>query len=214
MFRISSSLTMDQFAWSRAEALNYMSLIMASGSIVALSSFMVVPALCRKFSERHVLIFVGYLALLIGCGLNIPFLGGSTPKMNEPYNMSKDAVDGVTQNFEIHSTNTIELVGCPISQKWCQTTPALTVTQFLIGYAFTSFGYCITVTLMQIIFSTVLGCRPQGVWLGLFTGFMSGSRILGPIFIGNTYPAFGMYWTFGSMTVFVFLGMFSMWMLR
>jgi MFS transporter, ceroid-lipofuscinosis neuronal protein 7 len=52
-------------------------------------------------------------------------------------------------------------LGCPPIQEWCRTTMAMTVTQFLLGFALTSIGYPIGVTLIQTIFSKVLGPRPQ-----------------------------------------------------
>lgn len=183
---------------------------MASGSIWSLLSFIVVPALCRMFSEHNVLIFVGFLAMVIGCGLNIPFLDRSTPKMIDPFNSTA----GFAPNFTIDTSRSVELVGCPISQEWCRTTPALPLTQFLIGFAFTSLGYPITFTLMQVIYNKVLGCRPQGVWMGFFTIAAGVSRIIGPIVSGSIYPLYGMYWTFGSMMLFVWLGMFCIWLLR
>ena len=37
---------------------------------------------------------------------------------------------------------------------------------------------------MPIIFSKILGLRPQGVWMGLSTGVGCASRVLGPVFVG------------------------------
>jgi len=62
------------------------------------------------------------------------------------------------------NTNTVnetEVVGCPSVQTWCYYIPAMTITQFLLGYAFTAVGYPIGITLIQTIFSKVLGPRPQ-----------------------------------------------------
>lgn len=229
-------MSMDQFAWSHFEALYYMGLIMTSGSIVSLSSYIMLPALCRRFRDSHVLIFVGFLTLIIGCSLNIPFRDGNTPKMKGPYNFAMVDTAALSQNYTIDTTNSfelvdfplssiarnvtldsldsVELVGCPASQEWCQTTPALPLTQFIIGFVFTSFGINVSLTVIQIIYSKILGCRPQGVWMGVFSGFMTVARILGPIFSGYIYPPYGMYWTFGSMSVFVLLGMLWTWLLR
>lgn len=52
--------------------------------------------------------------------------------------------------------------GCPASaQPWCSTTRALRLPQFLIGYASVSLGYPLGVTLIQTIFSKIIGPRPQ-----------------------------------------------------
>jgi ceroid-lipofuscinosis MFS transporter 7 len=94
-----------------------------------------------------------------------------------------------------------ELVGCPSSQEWCSYTPAMTLTQFIIGYFLTAFGYPIGVTLIQTIFSKLLGPRPQGVWMGLMTGSGCLSRVMGPVFVTYIYEEFGTIWTFGLTTV-------------
>ena len=73
----------------------------------------------------------------------------------------------------------------------------MTITQFLIGYTFTTIGYPIGVTLSQTIFSKILGPRPQGLWMGLMTGAGCASRVLGPVFVGVIYNRYGTYHTFG-----------------
>lgn len=70
--------------------------------------------------------------------------------------------------------DTVELPeGCPESQEWCRYTPAMTVEQFLLGFALTTLGYPVGVTLIQTIFSKILGSRPQ-VYTPLFITFFNG----------------------------------------
>lgn len=94
-------------------------------------------------------------------------------------------------NKAIDNESEKEIVGCPSSQEWCKYTPRLTVTQFVIGYSFTTIGYPIGTTLIQTIFSKLLGPRPQGVWMGLLTGASGVARVLGPIFVGFIYTSYG-----------------------
>lgn len=103
------------------------------------------------------------------------------------------------------SINGTEMLGCPSTQEWCLYTPRMTITQFFIGYGFTAVGYPLGVTLIQTIFSKVLGPRPQGVWMGLMTGAGCASRVMGPVFVGLIYTRFGTYHTFGitGMTLIV-----------
>lgn len=54
-----------------------------------------------------------------------------------------------------------DLVGCPSTQEWCQTVPAVTYIQFIFCYVLTILGYPIGVTLIQTLFSKLLGSRPQ-----------------------------------------------------
>lgn len=91
----------------------------------------------------------------------------------------------------------LDKLGCPSSQEWCRYTPRMTIAQFICGYAFTTIGYPLGVTLIQTIFSKVLGPRPQGLWMGLMTGAGCLSRVLGPIFVGVIYTRLGIYQTFG-----------------
>lgn len=202
---------MDLYAWSRAEALHYVGLILTGGAILSTSTFIVLPALCRVFSERHVMIFCGFLPMAFGRGLLIPFLGGSPPKMAEPLHLR---MDGIIPNFIGNSSENIELLGCPIAQEWCRTTPVLPMAQLLIGYAFSACGFPIAVTLLQTIYSNVLGCRPQGVWVGLIFGSGCLARVIGPVCIGFIYARYGMYWTFGMTALTVLLGMFWIWLIR
>lgn len=73
----------------------------------------------------------------------------------------------------------------------------MTVLQFVIGYGFTTIGYPVGVTLVQTIFSKILGPRPQGLWMGLMTGAGCASRVMGPVFVGLIYTRWGTYHTFG-----------------
>lgn len=93
----------------------------------------------------------------------------------------------------------------------CLTTPALTMTQFLLGYFLTCIGYPIGVTLIQTIFSKILGPRPQGVWMGMITGSGCLSRIMGPVCVGYVYTRHGTYATFGFTTVMMIVAL--LWLL-
>lgn len=62
----------------------------------------------------------------------------------------------------LHSSLGEDEGGCPTAaQPWCATSRALTLPQFLMSYAAVSVGYPLAVTLIQTIFSKVLGPRPQ-----------------------------------------------------
>lgn len=65
-----------------------------------------------------------------------------------------------------------QIRGCPQTQEWCKYTPAMTLEQFFIGFVLTSVGYPIGVTLIQTIFSKILGPRPQVYILINFTFFL------------------------------------------
>lgn len=45
---LGTSLTMDQFAWTKAEALYYMGILMSVGAVVACVTFAVIKPLCKR----------------------------------------------------------------------------------------------------------------------------------------------------------------------
>jgi len=121
-----------------------------------------------------------------------------------------NVISFIAYNNITEDINGTEIVGCPITQEWCLYTPQITITQFFIGYGFTSIGYPLGVTLIQTIFSKILGPRPQGVWMGLMTGAGCASRVLGPVFVGFIYTRLGTYYTFGITGVMLII--FMLWL--
>lgn len=261
---LATSLTMDQFAWSKAEALYYMGIIMSVGALLAIITFAMINPLCKWFPETKVMIWGGFFFMVIGRAVYIPW--GSEPVQtyddklrfeildnktfcdNYNLNLTKiyatmidnatflDKVDNTTQpeiypDFDLSVSmnltasmksqnlkellkdcgNTTEFLGCPSSQKWCSTVPGMTLTQFILGFVLTSLGYPVGVTLVQTIFSKILGPRPQGVWMGLMTGSGCMSRALGPVFVTYIYTEFGTIWTFSMTTVMMVFSMVWLW---
>ncbi|KAF4522922.1 hypothetical protein B566_EDAN012081, partial [Ephemera danica] len=182
---MGAPLVMDQFAWTKEEALYYMGIIMSACAIAAVFTFVAIKPLCRWFNERSVMLYGGFMLMVVGPALCIPW-GSSPPKLM----ISDEVVNGT------------EPVGCPVSsQPWCAYTPAMTIEQLILGYALTSVGYPIAVTLIQTIFSKLLGPRPQGVWMGIMTGSGCFSRVLGPVFVSFVYARLGTVWTFSLTAV-------------
>ncbi|XP_037047461.1 major facilitator superfamily domain-containing protein 8 [Bradysia coprophila] len=196
---IGTSLTMDQFAWTKTEALRNMGILMSVGAVIACVTFVAIDPLCKRFDERSVLLWGGFFLMAIGRLVYIPY-GDHLPQMATN---SSFVVDNIT--------NATETIGCPLSQEWCLTTPALTMVQFLVGYFLTCIGYPIGVTLIQTIFSKILGPRPQGVWMGMITGSGCFSRIMGPVCVGYVYTRHGTYATFGFTTVMMIVAL--LWLL-
>uniref|UniRef100_A0A6B2EFK6 Putative transporter/transmembrane protein n=1 Tax=Phlebotomus kandelakii TaxID=1109342 RepID=A0A6B2EFK6_9DIPT len=188
---LGTSLTMDQFAWSKMEALSYIGIVMSVGGVIACVTFVAINPLCKRFDERKVLLWGGFFFMVLGRALYIPW--GSEPPI----------IAEVGNGTSIDT----EALGCPSTQEWCRTTPAMTISQFLLGYITTSIGYPIGVTLIQTIFSKVLGPRPQGTWMGLMTGSGCLSRVMGPVFVGYIYTRLGTFWTFGVTTVMMAVAM-------
>lgn len=90
--------------------------------------------------------------------LNVTQLNETLSSYGKYLNVSA-TTESVVKNMTIGCGE--DLVGCPSNQVWCNYTPQLQLSQFMIGYVLTSFGYPIGVTLLQTIFSKMLGSRPQ-----------------------------------------------------
>lgn len=54
---LATSLTMDQFAWSKRQALEYMGALMSVGAVVACITFAMIGPLTKIFEERYVTIY-------------------------------------------------------------------------------------------------------------------------------------------------------------
>ncbi|KAJ9599283.1 hypothetical protein L9F63_010240, partial [Diploptera punctata] len=181
------------FAWTKKQALYYMGILMSVGAVVACVTFVGIAPLSKRFQERKVLLWGGFFLMVIGRALYIPW--GSEPPIIAEYQPENET------SVQFGSENETEIVGCPSIQTWCYYIPAMTITQFLLGYALTAVGYPIGVTLIQTIFSKILGPRPQGVWMGLMTGAGCLSRVMGPVFVSYVYTHYGTIWTFGITTI-------------
>lgn len=209
---LGTPVTMDQFAWSKAESLKYMGILMSVGAILAIATFAALAPLSKIFSEVKIMIWGGFLLMVVGRALYIPW--GSKPplvydsqyKLNiteqcenykgilKTFNVTLEGEDSylmlnneivlernnasvlVAEQFglneseqsylnqsmeQVMETCGTEFLGCPSDQEWCTNTPAMTVVQFMLGYVLTVFGYPTAVTLIQTIFSKLLGPRPQ-----------------------------------------------------
>uniref|UniRef100_A0A336LTZ4 CSON004721 protein n=2 Tax=Culicoides sonorensis TaxID=179676 RepID=A0A336LTZ4_CULSO len=205
---LGTPLVMDQFAWTREEAVKYMGILMAVGAAIACISFLLIKPLSAVFEERKVLIFGGFLLMALAALSCLP-MGSEPPKLAYPDNFN-GTLDRYNNTIRVEDPE----LGCPIEQEWCATTNALLLGQFLFGYTLTSFGYPIGVTLIQTIFSKILGPRPQGTWMGILTGAGCFSRVLGPIFISFVYTRFGTYYTFGSIAGLMIACMIWLWIVR
>jgi MFS transporter, ceroid-lipofuscinosis neuronal protein 7 len=151
LYSLGTSLTIDQFALTKEQSLKYMGILMSTGALISCATFVTIGPLCKRFDEVKVLLWGGFFMMACSMASCIPW-GDAPPQMAE--------IRNITVGNETIIENA-ELLGCPPIQEWCRTTMAMTVTQFLLGFALTSIGYPIGVTLIQTIFSKVLGPRPQ-----------------------------------------------------
>lgn len=200
---------MDQFAWTKSEALYYVGVLMSVGAFIACIAFCLISPLSKRYKESNVVIWGGFFLMVVGRLIFMPYRG-EIPKLalDRDYMME----NGTMGSYPDDDYN---ILGCPVStQPWCATTPKLGFPEFILGYILSSIGYPIGVTLIQTIFSKVLGSRPQGVWMGLFTAGGCVSRILGPVAVGSIYTRYGTSWTFGITCAMMVLPMIWLYILR
>lgn len=132
---LGTPLTMENFAWSHQDALKNMAYIMGVGGIVATVMFVAISPLCKKFKESELLIYGGFMLMILGRIAHIPY-GNQPIKIAIPreYILPNGTFAQLDEDDE-------RVLGCPQSQSWCQNTPALGLPEFLIGYLLTSIGY-------------------------------------------------------------------------
>lgn len=147
---------MDQYAWTKKEALQYIAYIMTICGVIACGTFLSISPLCKKFKESDVLIG-GFFIMILGRVAHIPYRN-EFPKL--AYDKGRLLENGT---LIMYNDDDAEVLGCPITQDWCKTTPKLGIPEFILGYLLTTIGYPIGLTLIQTIFSKVLGPRPQVV---------------------------------------------------
>lgn len=144
---------------------------MSVGAVIACLVFVVTIPMTKIFAERKLMLWGGFLITMMASLFLMPW-GPDSPKMAIPQNLTLGdlrelAATAQYANFtldEIIANLTMPgeiVLGCPIVQTWCEYTPALTVMQLCIAYVCASIGYPLGVTLIQTIFSKILGPRPQ-----------------------------------------------------
>lgn len=167
---------MHEFAMTKQEAVYFISILTAVAAVISCLAYCILGKLCKWFDERKVLIWGGFFLMALGRFAYIPW-------SSEPPQI----------NYDVGNESS---VGCPYTYNWCSDQNALTYTQLIIGFLFTAIAFPIGSSLIQTILSKVLGPRPQGVWMGLFTGSGSLSRVVWPIFLTEVYTKLGVVWTF------------------
>lgn len=57
---------MDQLAWSKEKSLWYMGLIMSVCAVFSILTFPLIPILSKRFSEVKLMIWIGFLMMVLG----------------------------------------------------------------------------------------------------------------------------------------------------
>lgn len=98
---------------------------MSVGAVVACVTFAAIVPLCKKFEERSVLLWGGFLLMAVGRILYIPY-GDHLPVMAtnassiDSIPVSLNGSFDMSSVSDVNTTTTLitEVVGCPLSQQW------------------------------------------------------------------------------------------------
>jgi MFS transporter, ceroid-lipofuscinosis neuronal protein 7 len=131
---IETVLTMDQFGWTKKQALQNMAYIMTAGGIVAGISFFTVLPLRSRIKENKLLIYGGFLVMILARMLLIPYRS-ETARLAYPKDYTFE--NGTHVSFEDDDP---EVLGCPITQEWCKTTPVLGFPEYITGFLLANLG--------------------------------------------------------------------------
>ncbi|CAL4211548.1 unnamed protein product, partial [Meganyctiphanes norvegica] len=226
---MATPLVMDLYGLAETEAVTSVGVALMAGGGVSVVMFLTAAFLTKKFDERLVMYVVGFVPLIIGCVLFIPFSGPAIPTYSESDNVVNNitevmstvstlasegmstvstlASEGMSTVSTLSTEATVSTVGpvinlgCPVdTQPWCEDIPATHLEQLLVGFVICIAGYAAAQALTQAIFSKILGPKPQGIWFGVLTGMGSLSRIIGPIFVSAIYTNLGTIVTFSTLT--------------
>ncbi|XP_043825390.1 major facilitator superfamily domain-containing protein 8 isoform X2 [Dromiciops gliroides] len=206
---IATPLTMDMYAWTREQAVLYNGIILAALGVEAVIVFMGIKILSQKTGER-VLLLRGFIIVLIGFFVLLPW-GNQFPKIQweDLHNNSisnKSSGEGIKFFWKLVTGNSSEApTGCPIEESWCRYTPVIHLAQFLVAAVLIGMGYPACNVMSYTLYSKILGPKPQGVYMGWLTASGSGARILGPVFVSQTYTYLGPRWSFSLICGMVIL---------
>lgn len=119
---LSTPLSMDQFAITKEETLKYNGILIGIGAFISCVIFCLLPRVCKLLKEIDILIWGGLLIMAFGKFIYIPF---------------RDLPLQISNEIRIvdETVNDTKYLGCPvIEQPWCETSNALGIPEFVIGY--------------------------------------------------------------------------------
>lgn len=126
---------MDQFAWTKSEALYYVGILMSGGAFIACIAFGLISCLSKRFKESNVLIWGGFFTMVVGRLIFMPYRDEYAKLASDREFVMENGTTGFYGDDDVH------ILGCPVStQPWCATTPVLGFPEFIVGYILSSIG--------------------------------------------------------------------------
>ncbi|XP_078395708.1 major facilitator superfamily domain-containing protein 8 isoform X2 [Cetorhinus maximus] len=206
---IATPLTMDMYAWTGKQAVLYNGILLLGVGVESIVVFMTTKILTKRFEDRllllggFVLIFLGFFVLL-PWGDQYPQIQWTEIKNISNYTSAEIKYNEssiVTWNFFMQPSLDLsaERIGCPLQQVWCQYVPIIHLSQYILSATLIGMGYPVCNVISYILYSKILGPKPQGVYMGWLTASGSGARTFGPVFVSQVYTRYGPRWTFGPI---------------
>jgi len=121
----------------------------------------------RRFDERSLLVVGGFLPTFLGRLCFFPYPGPVAPmKKSGCFLSAQNHSAGGYSEDQIYCAAegrpwTILENGCPPQQEWCFRLPALRLPLVLIGFLLVTLGFPFCFTILQSLYSKILGPRPQ-----------------------------------------------------
>lgn len=193
---IATPLSMDMFSWTGREAVLYNGIIICGIGIQSIPVFVAVKLASRRVGDRPVLL-AGLAVIFCGFFILLPW-GNQYPQIQWA-----DVTNSTLGRVSAASNSSVEPVGCPYQQTWCQYTPVIHLAQYISADVLIGVGYPACNVMSYTLYSKILGPRPQGVYMGWLTASGSGARTLGPVFVSQVYTLLGPRWAFSLICVLV-----------
>ncbi|MBN3323727.1 MFSD8 protein, partial [Atractosteus spatula] len=195
---IATPLSMDMFAWTRAEAVLYNGIILACIGFESILVFVAVKVISPRIGDRLVLLG-GTVLIFCGFFILLPW-GNQFPQIQWTDLQNSSSAGSLHSGFSsatpVPSNSSVEPTGCPSEQTWCLYTPVIHLAQYITSDFLIGMGYPVCNVMSYTLYSKILGSKPQGVYMGWLTASGSGARTLGPVFVSQVYTILGPRWAF------------------
>ncbi|XP_049544774.1 major facilitator superfamily domain-containing protein 8-like isoform X2 [Anopheles darlingi] len=189
-----SPIALDQFSWSHEESLYYLGILLTVGTLCSCLIYLLLPYLSKTYNEHNVFVYIAILPLFLSQMMMIPTV---EHKLEASVSRSDNS--------------TAALLGC--TQEWCKSVPTISRYQLSISYGMLCISFSVGIAITQTILSKLLGARPQGHWMALYTSVGGIARIMGP---GTMliYIQYGPHYLFGLGTIVTGLMLLWIWFYR
>lgn len=193
---IVSPLSLDEFAWSKNNAVLYNNIMFAVMAIISVSTFIGIKiGNSKKLFDERVLFMCGLIVISFSFFVLIPM--GSDPLRVTPSGIDAYLNNSAYNFSDFNISAYHELVGCHYpEQSWCVNQNKVYLFQYIISLVLMAIGYSAANAMCYSIFSKIMGHFPQGTMTGWLNASGSLARTLGPIFVTFLYYQTGPLITF------------------